>query len=116
MVHGSITDCRLTVHPLAAAGKRLAFLTAYLFIFVADAFALVWLRLAHPADLGGILTDFLLVGPLDDNGRRVGKLDRHSFRRRHIHGMRITDGQQQAFLVQARLIADTLDLEPLLES
>src|SRR5438477_1593124 len=56
---------------LAAAGERLAFLAAHHFVLVTDALALVRLRLAGGPDLGGELTDLLLIRPTHHDGRRV---------------------------------------------
>src|SRR4029079_9841463 len=58
--------CRRRRASLTVKLGTLAYLPAHVLALVADALALVRLRLAHLADLGGRLTDHLLVGPLDD--------------------------------------------------
>src|SRR6516164_4641996 len=63
---------------LGAAGKRLAFLAAHRFVLVADALALVRLRLSRGPDLGGELPDLLLVGALDHDRRRVRHVRGHA--------------------------------------
>src|SRR5437764_1250599 len=76
---------------LSAAGEGLAFLAAYLFAFVADALALVRLRLADGADLGGVLAHLLLVRTADHDRRRVRQFHRHALRRRHLDGVGVAD-------------------------
>src|SRR5947208_3606532 len=66
-----------------AAGEGLAFLAADDFVLVADALALVRLRLADGADLGRVLPDRLLVRPADDDRVGVRHLDLDSGRDDH---------------------------------
>src|SRR5262245_58704463 len=110
LVHGWLATLRRSVPCLAAAGEGLAFLAAHLFVFVTDALALVRLRLAHAAHLGGILPHLLLVRALDDDGRRIGQLHRDALGRRHADGIGIAYRQHQRLLIHARLVADALDL------
>ena len=84
------------------------------FVFVANALALVRLRLAGAADLGGELADLLLVRALDHDRRRVGQFDRHAIGRRQLDRVGIADRQHDRLLVHAGLVADALDLELLL--
>src|SRR5262245_28041532 len=108
------TGCNPWAYPLAAAGEGLALLAAHLFVLVADALALVRLRLAHAAHLGRELPHLLLVRPADDDRGRVRQLHGHTLGRRHLNRVGVADRQHQVLLVQARLVADTLDLEALL--
>src|SRR5205814_3289392 len=74
---------------LATAGERLAFLAPHLLIFVANALALVRLRLADGPHLGGVLPDLLLVRAADDDGVGVRHLDRDTLRRKDRKSTRL---------------------------
>src|SRR5450755_2640789 len=126
----TVTPCLLPVgaldtdrrHP--AAARRSASLLSCSFTnlpgdvlaLVADALALVGLRLALLADEGGDLSDLLLGGTLDhDSGRHrdfeldpLGCLDRH--------GMRVAERQLQIAAAELGAVAHALNLEALLES
>src|SRR5579884_4194330 len=69
----------------------LAYLPANVLALVADALALVRLRRANLADLGGRLADLLLVGALDDDLRRLRDLEADARPRLDRHGMRVAD-------------------------
>ena len=99
----------------AAAGEGLAFLAADDFVLVADALALVRLRLADGPHLGGELADLLLVRPLDDDRRRVGhaRPSRRPAASWSI-GLAKPTVSTTAFLSMRGLVADALDLELLL--
>src|SRR6185295_11619016 len=83
---------------------------------VADSLALVRLRRAALADVGGDLADELLVdAPHDDLGRlrhleldALGSLDRDR--------MRVAQRQLEVLALELGPVADALDLEPLLEA
>src|SRR6476620_6508480 len=58
-----------------AAAEGLAFLAAHLFLVVTDTLALVGFGGLGGTDLGGVLTDLLLVSTADDNQcSRIGRL------------------------------------------
>src|SRR6266446_2167367 len=84
---------------LAATREGLAFLAPDLFVLVADALALVRFRLAHGPDLGGELSDLLLVGALDQDGALGADLDRDSIRWRFLDGVGVANRQHDRFLV-----------------
>src|SRR5947209_8119365 len=100
----------------AAAGERLALLAADHLVLVPDALALVRLRLAGRPHLGGELPDLLLVGALDHDRRRVGHVAGHPVGRRQLDRVGVADRQDDLVLVLAGLVADALDLQPLLEA
>src|SRR3954468_16797725 len=74
-------------------GERLARLDLHDFAFVADALALVRLGLAHAAQLGGELTDGLLIGAGDVNLVRAFELNRDIARNRLGDRIRVADRQ-----------------------
>src|SRR4051794_18486718 len=93
----AMSSCRST-----AAAEGLAFLAAHLFFFVAHTLALVWFGWLGSADLGGVLTDLLLVSTANDNQRSrvaglelfalgIAHLDRDAFGRRHYNLVRKAD-------------------------
>src|SRR6476661_881678 len=96
------------------AGEGLAFLAADLFVLVADALALVRFRRPNVPHLGGELADLLLVRALDDDGRRIGHIDRHAGRRHHQDAVGVADRQLDALVLGRRLIADAFDFEAFL--
>src|SRR5947209_2048114 len=100
---------------LSAAGERLAFLAADLFVFIANALALVWFGRASVANLRGKLANLLLVGPLDRNGGRIGQFHDDPLGRRQRNRIGIAHGKDDGFLVHAGLVADPFDLELLFE-
>src|SRR6478735_5514810 len=59
---------------------------------VANALALVRLGLAELADVGGDLTDELLVEAAHDDAGRLRDLEGHAFGRLHVHRVREPDG------------------------
>src|SRR5687768_5756249 len=88
---------------LADRGERLPFLAADDFVLVPVALALVRLRLAAGADLGGELADGLLVGPADDDRGRVRHRDGQARRRFVVDPVRVPDGQLDALALGRRL-------------
>src|SRR5437899_1288132 len=52
----------------------------------------------------------------DNDGRRIGELHGHAFRRVHLDRVGITDGKHDRLLVHAGLIADAFNLETLFEA
>src|SRR5581483_4475882 len=94
----------------------LAHLSADVLALVADALALVRLRRANLPDLGGRLTDDLLVDAAHDDLRRDRNLERDPLARRDAHRMGVSDLQLEVGSGKHRAIADALDLEPLLEA
>src|SRR5579875_4163172 len=97
-----------------AASKGFAFLAADLFVFVADALALVRFGRSDVPYLGGKLADLLLVGALDDNRGRVGHIDGDAGRRDHQHAVGVADRQLDAFVLGRGLVADAFDFQTLL--
>src|SRR3974390_696405 len=71
--------------------RRLAGLATDVLAGVPDALALVGLGLPDLANIGGDLTDELLVVSAHDDARRLRHLERHSFGRLHPHGVRVAD-------------------------
>src|SRR5690348_15594112 len=80
---------------------------------VADALALVGLRRAPLADLGGDLADLLLARPADDDLRRLRHLEGDALRRLHGDGMAEAELHLEVGAPQRGAVADALDLEPL---
>src|SRR5579884_2834584 len=81
---------------LGALGAGLAGLAAHALSAIADAFALVRLRLAQLANFRGRLADTLLVDPADgDDGVTGLRVVRHlvgdAVARRHLDQMRVAD-------------------------
>src|SRR4051812_27626624 len=83
---------------------------------VADALALVRLRRANLADLGGRLADLLLVGSAHGDLRRGRDLERDAGAGLDRHGMRVADLQLEVGALERGAVADALDLEALLEA
>src|SRR5207302_3089228 len=88
----------------------LAHLPAHVLALVANALALVGLRRANLANLGGRLTDLLFVGALDDDLRRHGDLEADARPGLDRDGMRVADLQLEIGALERRAIADALDL------
>src|SRR3954468_4282554 len=83
---------------------------------VADALALVRLRRANLADLGRGLADDLLVDAAHDDLGRHGHLELDALARLDLDGVRVADLQLEVGARHRRAVADTLDLEALLEA
>src|SRR3954471_4809295 len=94
----------------------LAYFAPHVLALVADALALVRLRRAHLADLGGRLADHLLVGSLDEDLRRGRHLERDAGARLDRDGVRVTDAELEVGALERCAVADALDLELLLEA
>src|SRR5438270_6367527 len=94
----------------------LAHLPAHVLALVANALALVGLRRANLANLGGRLADLLFVGALDHDLRRRGDLEADARPRLDRDGMGIADLQLEVGALERSAIADALDLEALLEA
>src|SRR5258707_12767052 len=86
-------------------------LPADVLALVADALALVRLGRAHLADLGGDLSDLLLVDALDDDLVRRGDLERDAERRFLDDRMRVADVQLDRGPAQGCTVADGLNLQ-----
>src|SRR5262249_31093436 len=71
---------------------------------------------ADLADLGGGLTDLLLVRSLDDDLRRRGHLERDAGARLDHDGMRVADLKLEVGALERCAVADALNLEALLEA
>src|SRR5215210_2451806 len=94
-------------------GSRLARLAADLLAYVPNALALVWLRRAHRAQLGGNLTHQLLVGSLDlDHGVVVNR-DLDPLGSLVLYGMGVAHDQVHAIGLGLGLVTDALDLQAL---
>src|SRR5439155_18946646 len=91
-------------------------LPANVLALVADALALVRLRLADGADLRSGLPDHLLVRALDDHDRRLGHVERDPRARLDDDGVRIADVELEVGAAHRGAIADALDLQALLEA
>src|SRR5215475_11078901 len=100
---------------LTARLGTLADLSPHVLALIADALALVRLRRAYLADLGGRLADDLLVGSLHDDLRRRRHLEGDSGARLDRDGMREADVQLEVGSLERGAVADALDLEPLLK-
>src|SRR6266550_203985 len=96
--------------------RALADFPANVLAFVADALALVWLGRAHLSDLCRGLSDLLLVDALDDDLRIGRNLERDPLRRLDHNWMRIADVQPEIRALQSGAVADSLQLETLLET
>src|SRR4051812_17136169 len=83
---------------------------------VADALALVRLRRAHLADLGGRLADDLLVDAAHDHLRRHRHLELDALAGLDLDGVRVADLQFEVGTRERGAVADALDLEALLEA
>src|SRR4249920_2161195 len=103
-----------------AEGERwscpLADLPPHVLVAVANSLALVRLGWAHLADLSGCLADHLLVDPLDDDLRRSRHVEGDPGPGLDDHGVGIADGELELGAFELGAVADTLDLELLLES
>src|SRR3954467_14558384 len=91
-------------------------LPAHELALVADPLALVGLGRADLANLCGGLADHLLVGALDDDLRRGRHLEGHAGARLHRHRVGVADLQLEVAALERSAVADTLDLEALLEA
>src|SRR3977135_4524327 len=78
---------------------------------VADPLALVRLRLALLADVGGHLTDLLLRGAANDDPGRQRDLELNPLRGLDRHRMGVAERQLQVPATQLRAVADALDLQ-----
>src|SRR3954471_8173513 len=83
---------------------------------VADALALVRLRRANLADLGRGLADDLLVDAAHDDLGRHGHLELDALARLDLDRVRVADLQLEVGARHRGAVADTLDLEALLEA
>ena len=95
---------------------RFASLTADLLVFVADALALVGLRLPERPHLGCKLPDELLVDPLDRDMRLVGTGDREACRNLDLQLVGEPNAKLQHVLLDRGEVADAHDLELLLKA
>src|SRR5947208_12319092 len=93
-----------------------AIFPAYVLALVANSLALVGLRRAHLAHLGGDLADLLLVNALDEHRRRIGDLEGDPLRWLDYDRVREADVQLQVGAAQRRPVAHALQLEPFLEA
>src|SRR3990170_6848003 len=110
------------LRPFVRCGHRqlplllLAFLAEDELARVPHALALVRLRLAERADLGGDLPDLLLVGAGDHNLGRLGRGDRDAFRDRIDDVVAVAERNLQVPALDRGAIADAGDLELALKS
>src|SRR5581483_11411457 len=91
-------------------------LSADVLALVADALALVRLGRAHLADLGGRLAHHLLVGALHEDLRRRRHLEGDAGARFDRDGVRVAHTELEIRSFERSPVADTLDLELLLEA
>src|SRR6185369_1358909 len=89
----------------------LAFLAADIFAFIAHALALIGLRRAITANLGGDLADELLVDTRNRNHGRLFGDDGDAGRDRIGHVMAEAELQVQDFALHRGAIADALDFQ-----
>src|SRR4029450_4728037 len=94
----------------------LAFFAEDILAAILDALALVGLRLAPAADLGGNLADLLLVDAADLDRGVVGSLDVDAFRPGEIDIVAIAELQLQVPALGLRTLADAGDLQHLREA
>src|SRR5215207_4321491 len=94
----------------------LAFLAEDELVRILHALALVGLRAAEVADLGGGLADLLLVDAGDDDLRRLRGRDRDAGRDRIIDVVAVAERQLQGLAGDLGAVADAIDLELLLET
>src|SRR5438874_1460168 len=94
----------------------LAHLPAHVLALVANALALVRLRRANLANLGGRLADLLFVGALDDDLGRRRDLEADARPGLDRDGVGVSDLQLEIGALERRAVADTLDLQALLEA
>src|SRR4051812_2594872 len=98
----------------ACTGELLAEFLTDDFADVTDALALVWLRLAKLADLGGELTDGLLVCALNVDLRALGfNLHGQAFFDLNLELVGETEGQDDGLALEFGLVTDALDFEVL---
>ena len=95
---------------------RLASLATDLFIFVADALALVGLRLPQRPHLGSELPHELLVDPLDRDVRLIRAGDAEFGGNGHLQFVGEANAELERVLLDRREVSDTDDLEFLLET
>src|SRR4029450_4991916 len=93
----------------------LAFFAEDILAAILDALALVGLRLAPAADLGGNLAALLLVDAADLDRGVVRRLDIDAFRHGEIHIVAVAKLQLEIAALGLRTIADTGDLQHLAE-
>src|SRR2546421_4479397 len=98
---------------LLARLPGLAGLAPHALTEVADALALVRLRLPHAADVRRDLPDELLVDAADVQARRAFDLQFDPLRRRNLDRMRIPDRQRHLRSSLLHAISDPLELERL---
>src|ERR1700730_316952 len=96
--------------------RPLTDLAAHVLAVVADALALVRLGRAALADLRGCLSHLLLVHALDDDLGVRGDLEGDPLGRLDHDRMRVADVELQIGALQRGAIADSLQLETLLEA
>src|SRR3954471_19094933 len=94
----------------------LAFFAEDILAAILDALALVRLGLAPAADLGGDLTDLLLVDAADLDRILVGSLDVDAFRHGIVHIVAVAELQAQIAALRLGAIADAGDFEHLGEA
>src|SRR5579871_3871440 len=110
---------RAGLRPCLSLLRCLSGLTEFLadpFAFVADAFALIRLRLAQAADLGRYLSNGLLVDAVDVNLVLPLNRQRDALGRLEGHGVREAEAEIQPLAGFRNAIADAADLETLAES
>src|SRR5215207_990045 len=84
----------------------LAFFAEDILAAVLDALALIGLRLAPLADLGGELTDALGVRARDNDRRRIGSRDAEIVRHRNVDVVAVAQLQAQILALHRGAIAD----------
>src|SRR3954449_6727957 len=94
----------------------LAFFAEDILAAILDALALVRLRLAPAANLGGDLSDLLLVDAGDLDRVLVGSLDVDAFGHGVVHVVAIAELEAQVLALGLRAVADAGDLEDLGEA
>src|SRR5579859_3719814 len=94
----------------------LAFLAEDLLLGVFHALALVRLGTAKATDLGGNLSDLLLVGPAHHDLGRLRRHNRNPLRDRILDVVTVAERELQIFPLHRSAIADAVDLEPPLEA
>src|SRR5919204_4029739 len=91
-------------------------LPGHVLALVADALALVGLRRALLADVGGDLADLLLGDAPDDHARGLGHLELDAVRRLDGDRVRVAERELEVLALELRAVADALDLQALLEA
>src|SRR5947208_12798964 len=108
--------CRRMRPSLTVKLGTLAHLPAHVLALVANALALVRLRRANLANLGGRLADLLFVGALDDDLGRRRDLEADARPGLDRDGVGVSDLQLEIGALERRAVADALDLQALLEA